>query len=198
MSKSLEVLPYEQQREPPYLVREPGRVALVMPAVPQVLGAVMVTIQAACCVLVAGFAATFLRQLWRAPAGPMPPGSKAILAFLVGLPVVFITFLAFQVRWWLTTARRPSVLEIRDGELRWSFPGFRGTRPRRVPLDRVRGVSVCGKRVIGELWAVRVRVDFAGWRPRLQRPFGTTDPALAEEAQQAFADALADARAATR
>jgi hypothetical protein len=67
-----------------------------------------------------------------------------------------------------------------------------------VPLDRVRRVTVRGKRMTGTLWAIRVRVDFAGWRPRLQRPFGTTDPALAEEAQQAFAAALADARAATR
>ena len=190
------VLGYEQQREPPYLVREPGRVALVLAPVPRWLGMAMISLQTACCVMVAVFAVMFLRTL-RNSIVPSPPGTKTIAAFLFGLPVVFITFLGLQVRWWLTTSRQAPVIEIRGDELLWSFPGFWGTKLRRAPLDVVRDVSLRGTRTIGTLYVARIRVDFSD-RRRLERPFFTTSPTFAEEVREAFAAALAEARRVTR
>jgi hypothetical protein len=174
-------------------VREPGRVALVLPAVPRWLGAFMVALQTVCCLMVAAFAVMFLRTL-RNSIVPSPPGTKTILAFLVGLPVLFITFLAFQVRWWLTTSRRPPVIEIVGDELAWTFPGFWGTRRRRVPLGDVRGVSAGVTRTIGPFTVVQFRADFKGRRRALRRPFPTTDPSITREAEEAFAAALSEAR----
>jgi hypothetical protein len=196
MDEAPTVLAYEQQRDPPYLVREPGRVALVMPGTPRWLGVVMVALQAVSCVLLSAFAVMFLRQLWRGPAGPTPPGTNAALAFLIGLPVLFITFLGLQVRWWLTVSRHAPVVEIRGDELLWSFPGFWTTKLRRVPLTRVRDVSLRGTRTIGRLWVDRVRLEFTD-RRAFERTFFTTDPAFAEQAREAFAAALADARRQT-
>ena len=150
---------------------------------------VMISLQTASSLMVAAFAVMFLRTL-RSSIVPSPPGTKTIAAFLFGLPVLFVTFLGLQVRWWLTTSRHPPVIEIRGDELLWSFPGFWGTRLRRAPLDRVRGVSVRGTRTIGTLYVARIRVDFSD-RRRLERPFFTTSPTFAEEVRETFAAALA-------
>jgi hypothetical protein len=197
MAEPQTVLAYERQREPPYLIREPGRVALVMPPTPRWLGAFVVTTQAACCVALTFIAVMLVRKMWRGTVSPAAAEMRAILAYILGLPVLFITFLAFQVRWWLRTSRQPAVIEIRGGELAWTVPGFWSTKQRRVPLTRVRGVTVRGT-PIGTSAVVRIRVDFVGWRPRLQRGFFTTDPMIAEEARKAFDAVTTDAARQTR
>jgi hypothetical protein len=156
----------------------------------------MVVMHAAWCVLLTVFAFMYVHTL-RNSILIRPPGTAAILTFLVGLPVGCISFLAFQVRWWLRTSREQSVLEIRGDELLWSFPGFWATKLRRAPVESVRGVSLRAARTIGTLHAARVRVDFTNGR-RLERPFFSGDPAFAEEVREAFAAAIGGARGQTQ
>jgi hypothetical protein len=188
MSDSAQILPYEQHPEPPYLVREPGRVALVLPAVPRWLATAVVVVLVVMWCLWTVLAAMVLTDWWRL-ASPSP-GMTLAARLAAALPLAAGAILYPLAAWWVRAARVTPVLEVCGGELVYTSTGLWGPRVRRTPLSRVRDVRIDTFRARGNVAWLRVRVRFVGRWTGINQRFLVTDPKIAAEARFALAQAL--------
>lgn len=184
------VLGYEQKPEPPCVVRSPGRVALLMPATPRWMVAAGVVVIAAVWVLslfVAARVVVVVSKLGLPPHRVIP-----LVVLFLASPLVTTALLAATIRWWARASRVGAMLEVVGDELVLAVPNLFFTRRQRVPLAEVEDVlfDVAHWPAFGRRILVRVTVLRAGWRPKIQRGFYTTDMAVVDEAKAAFAEAL--------
>ena len=189
--QSVAVLAYEQNPEPPCVVRSPGRVALLMPAPPRWVVAAGAVVLAAVWVLsifVAVRVAVVVSKLGLPPHRVVP-----VVGFFLASPLVTTALLAGIVRWWMRASRIAAVLEVAGGEIIYTEPGTWRTRTRRWPVREVKDVmfDVAHWAALGGRILVRVKVVLAGWRPNVERGFFVTDVAVVDDAKAAFAEALA-------
>ena len=189
--ENVAVLGYEQNPEPPCVVRSPGRVALLMPAPPRWVVAACAVVIAAVWVLsifVAVRVGVAVSMLGLPPHRVVP-----VVVFYLASPLVTTALLAGIIRWWVRASRIGAVLEVTGGEVIYTNPGMWRTRIRRWPVADVKDVTldVAGSPAFGSRSLVRVKVVLAGWRPKIERGFYTTDMAVVTDAKAAFAAALA-------
>ena len=198
MPDPLQVIPYEQQPDPPYLVREPGRVALVLPAVPRWLATGVLIVLAVMGCLWTLMAAMVVTDWWQL-ASPSP-GMTLAARLAAAAPLAYGAVVAPLAAWWVRAARVTPVLEVSGGELSYTSVGLWRRRVRRSALSQVRDVRIDARRARGNQAWFRVRVRFVGrWAGvRQQFPVTVSDARIAAEAQHAFSQALAAGTGATQ
>jgi hypothetical protein len=113
-----------------------------------------------------------------------------VFLFFAAAPLFTTAMVIAAVRWWVRASRVAAVLEVAGGELLFTRPGLWRTERRRAPLAEVRDVVIRILPTIGRKAQVRVSVVFRRrWR-KVDQIF-LSDPAVAEHAKAAFAEALA-------
>jgi hypothetical protein len=186
MPEPVDVIPYAQQHEPPYLVREPGRVALVMRPAPVGFRAVIGVLTCALWIGSLAYAGWIVR-LWLRVPQPTPKMTGATAFFgLCAIGLAPTVFAALQ--WWARPSLYRPILEVARDELVFRRPGLR--KVRRVPVSRVKDVRFVTARGLGGRTRVRVYVWLVNWPIPLEFWDSTPDPAWVAEAQRAFRQAL--------
>jgi hypothetical protein len=187
MSDSAQILPYEQHPEPPYLVREPGRVALVLPPVRRshatIITAMLGVFWLASVAWGVMVVVAWVRIL-------QPTLAMTVTAAVFGVAPLFMGWeLLKEVRRLPDPSRYRRMLEVAGGELVVHSPA--AVKAFRMPVSRVRKVRFVNARGIGlGVRVLRMRVWFEGRLFPFQDSFSTPDQALLREVEQAFRQAL--------
>jgi len=184
MPEGSAVLGYERHPAPPYVVREPGRVAVVMSPTPRRLATAILAIDAVAWLVFSGLVTWGMTELRRGPIVAATPVMKALFVAWACLPVLLGILLAALAHWWLTTSRVPPVLEITDDTLTFSFAGWWKTKVRSARLSEVREARCFLTPLFAGQWVVRVRVRVAGRRRPLRGAFFCGNYAVAVQAQE--------------
>jgi len=190
VSDSAQILPYEQHPEPPYLVREPGRVALVLPAVPRSHATVVAVLCGVAWLACVAWGAIVVVAWVRTN---QPTLAMTVMTAVFGIGPVFMGWLVLtDVRRLGDPARYLRMLEVTGGELVVHSPA----QPKvvRMAVSRVRKVRFVNARGIGRgVRVLQMRVWFVGRLTCFRYSVSTSDPALVGEVEQTFRQALGQA-----